>query len=119
VGASNLLYKKLMTGCRAGHELRLEKCKMMEANAPGHAELLLDHPLVGKRVVVLVPAGQSLRDALLGLDLTSIQPVIALVNGVVNDLNYTLQPGDKVRFLAQISGGSTNEHRGKNLFYRI
>jgi molybdopterin converting factor small subunit len=92
---------------------------MMEANAPGQAELSLGPPMVGERVVVLVSAGQSLREALMGVDLATTQPVIALVNGVVNDLNYTLQPGDKVRFLAQISGGSTNGHRGKNFFYRI
>jgi sulfur carrier protein ThiS len=95
-----------MTGCTAGHEILLEMPTMVEVNAPRHAELLLDHPLVGERVVVLVPAGQSIKDVLMGLDVATTQPVIALVNGVVDDLNYTLQPGDKVRFLAQISGGS-------------
>lgn len=78
----------------------------MESNMSDHAELLLERPLVEDRIKILVTAGQTLHEALSGLNLKRTQPVIALVNGTVCDLSYRLNPGDSVRFLVQISGGS-------------
>jgi sulfur carrier protein ThiS len=75
-------------------------------NHPVSAELQLDPPLVQHRRLVQIPPGQTLHQVLDELDLHPAQPVIPLVNGVVADLSYELQPGDSVRFLAQISGGS-------------
>jgi sulfur carrier protein ThiS len=79
---------------------------LMKESSHCYAELLLDPPMVQKRVHIHVPAGQMLREALEEMNFHPVQPVVALVNGKVCDLNYRLQPGDKVRFLAQISGGT-------------
>jgi sulfur carrier protein ThiS len=73
---------------------------------PVTANLQLDPPLVQHRQHVQIQPGLTLRQALDGLDLHPVQPVIPLVNGMVADLSYVLQPGDSVRFLAQISGGT-------------
>lgn len=65
----------------------------------------------GKRVV-LVAAGQTIRQALEAEEIRLPRAAIALVtplgatSGLTSDLNHVLQPGDSVRFLFQISGGS-------------
>jgi len=78
----------------------------MQEDHSGFAELLLDPPFVQSRMQIRVPAGQTLHEALEMLAIRPFQPVIPLINGTVEDLNYRLQPGDTVRFLAQIAGGS-------------
>lgn len=52
-----------------------------------------------------VPAGQSIRSALEGLDLPRRDALVAIVNGLTSDTAYILQPGDEVQLLAQIVGG--------------
>jgi molybdopterin converting factor small subunit len=52
-----------------------------------------------------VPAGQTVLEALQGAGVELAQPVIAVVNGQVADLNYPLQAGDVVRLIPQIAGG--------------
>jgi sulfur carrier protein ThiS len=58
-----------------------------------------------------VAAGQTVAQALQTLEIRLPQAGVVLVNpqgassGVTSDLNHVLRPGDKVRFLFQISGG--------------
>jgi sporulation-control protein spo0M len=62
--------------------------------------------------VVPVAAGQTIRQALETEGIRLPRAAIALVkpqgasSGLTSDLNHVLQPGDSVRFLFQISGGS-------------
>jgi hypothetical protein len=62
--------------------------------------------------VVPVDAGQTIRQALEAEGIRLPRAAIALVkprgasSGLTSDLNHVLQPGDSVRFLFQISGGS-------------
>jgi len=62
--------------------------------------------------VVPVAAGQTIRQALEAEGIRLPRATIALVkpqgasSGLTSDLNHVLQPGDTVRFLFQISGGS-------------
>jgi molybdopterin converting factor small subunit len=58
-----------------------------------------------------VPAGQSTLQAIEGLGLQLSQPVIAVINAEARDISDLLEPGDEVRLLPQISGGSLNVHR--------
>jgi hypothetical protein len=66
----------------------------------------------GKRTVP-VAAGQTIRQALEAEGIRLPRAAIALVkpqgasSGLTSDLNHILQPGDTVRFLFQISGGSS------------
>jgi hypothetical protein len=59
-----------------------------------------------------VAAGQTIRQALETEGIRLPRAAIALVkprgasSGLTSDLNHVLQPGDSVRFLFQISGGS-------------
>lgn len=61
---------------------------------------------------VSVAAGQTIRQALEAEGIRLPRAAIALVkpqgasSGLTSDLNHVLQPGDSVRFLFQISGGS-------------
>jgi len=52
-----------------------------------------------------VPAGQSILDGLRWIGQPSNQAWVALVNGVTEDMQYILQPGDTVHLLPQIAGG--------------
>lgn len=53
-----------------------------------------------------IPAGQTILRAVESAGLHFDQPVVALVNGQIQDLNYRLQAGDVVRLLYQIAGGA-------------
>ena len=69
-------------------------------SAPFTASLQLEN-----RPPVQVAAGQTVLEALAGLENRLGRPVIAVVNGRVTDLAYRLQPGDQVRLVPQIGGG--------------
>jgi sulfur carrier protein ThiS len=69
------------------------------------AILVLDKPLVKTRTEVHVLTGITLLEALDSVGIQPRQAMIAVVNGVVQDVNYRLQPGDVARLLMQISGG--------------
>jgi molybdopterin converting factor small subunit len=58
-----------------------------------------------RRPALRVPAGQTVLEALHSAGVGLPQPVIAVVNGQVADLNYQLQAGDVVRLIPQIAGG--------------
>jgi len=55
---------------------------------------------------LLFPAGQTIYTVMLELGISSAQPVVALVNGIAVDVHETLNPGDQIRLLPVISGGS-------------
>jgi hypothetical protein len=63
-----------------------------------------------------VAVGQTIRQALEVEGICLPRAAIALVkpqgasSGLTSDLNHVLQPGDTVRFLFQISGGSVDVH---------
>jgi molybdopterin converting factor small subunit len=68
--------------------------------AVGFARLeLVDRP------VLRVDAGQTVLEALRAARVALRQPVIAVANGQVVDLDYRLQAGDVVRLIPQIAGG--------------
>ena len=69
-------------------------------SAPSTASLQLEN-----RPPVQVAAGQTVLEALTGLEIHLDRPVIAVVNGRVTDIAYCLQPGDQVRMVPQIGGG--------------
>ena len=52
-----------------------------------------------------VRAGQSIQDGVRSAGLSSLRPWVAVVNGVTEDIQYILQPGDVVQLLPQIVGG--------------
>ncbi|RPI87393.1 MAG: hypothetical protein EHM41_05145 [Chloroflexi bacterium] len=52
-----------------------------------------------------VPAGLTIQEVLLSIQLPTNQPLIALVNGSTAEMTYVLQPGDRVDLLPQIAGG--------------
>ena len=59
-----------------------------------------------RRPPVEAAAGQTVLEALAALEIKFSQPVIAVVNGQTSDMNYCLQPGDRVRLIPQIGGGA-------------
>lgn len=70
-----------------------------------NAYIRLDKPLVSEKRIAAVSAGQTIAQALDGLQIALPQAAVALVNGKTFDLSYLLEPGDSVSFLFQISGG--------------
>jgi len=58
-----------------------------------------------QRPALRVTAGQTVLEALHSAHADLRQPVIAVANGQVVDLNYVLQAGDVVRLIPQIAGG--------------
>ncbi len=58
-----------------------------------------------QEVIIEVPAGQSVIRALENIGLRLSQPVIAVINSEVSDIERILKPGDEVRLFPQISGG--------------
>jgi molybdopterin converting factor small subunit len=59
-----------------------------------------------KRTIIMqVPAGKSVNQTLMDLNIELSQAVVALVNGKTTDLEEPLVAGDQVRLLPQIAGG--------------
>ena len=59
----------------------------------------------GHYLVIQVPAGRSVQQALKDLNIQLSQAVAAVVNGQTTDLEEPLKPGDEVHLLPQIAGG--------------
>ena len=59
----------------------------------------------GQRLSIQVPAGKSINQLLIDLNIQLSQAVTAVVNGQTTDLEQPLEPGDQVRLLPQIAGG--------------
>lgn len=56
-------------------------------------------------VILQVPAGKSVNQTLIDLNIQLSQAVVAVVNGQTTDLEEILKAGDEVRLLPQIAGG--------------
>jgi len=69
------------------------------------ASLTIDYPLVEEKMVLQVPAGQSLQEALRDLKIRPGLSFVILVNGVVVDQQVMVNSGDEIRCLPQILGG--------------
>ena len=60
----------------------------------------------GHFVIISAPAERSVNQTLQDLDIQLSQAVAAVVNGQATDLEQPLAPGDEVRLLPQIAGGT-------------
>ncbi len=69
------------------------------------AHLILDKPLVAKKIDTFITAGQKYSEV---LPIYITKPGVAyvvLVNGIVVDMKQEIQPGDEIRCVPQIIGG--------------
>ena len=69
------------------------------------AIITMDYPLVEKKLVLHVPAGQTLQQALKNIKIRPGLSFVILVNGLVVDSQEMINPGDEIRCLPQILGG--------------
>lgn len=72
---------------------------------PELAHLILDKPLVAKKIDTFVTAGQKYSEVLPKLITKPGVAYVVLVNGVVVDMDQETQPGDEIRCVPQIIGG--------------
>lgn len=69
------------------------------------AHLILDEPLVAKRIDVYVAAGQIYSVVLKQYIIKPGVSYVVLVDGLVVDQSETIQPGTEIRCVPQIVGG--------------
>ena len=69
------------------------------------AHLILDKPLVAKKIETFVTAGQKFSEVLPHFITKPGVAYVVLVNGIVVDLDQHIQPGDEIRCVPQIIGG--------------
>jgi molybdopterin converting factor small subunit len=69
------------------------------------AHLILEKPLVAKKIDTDIQAGKSYAEVLAQYITKPGVAYVAIVNGVVVDLNEKVQPGDEIRCVPQIIGG--------------
>lgn len=69
------------------------------------AHLVLDKPLVKKKIDLMVPAGKTYNEVLRQYIIKPGVAYIVLVDGVVVELDQVIQPGDEIRCVPQIIGG--------------
>ena len=69
------------------------------------AHLVLDKPLVKKKIDLMVPAGGTYNELLKQYITKPGVAYIVLVDGVVVELDHVIQPGDEIRCVPQIIGG--------------
>jgi len=72
---------------------------------PFTAHLLLEKPLVQKKVDLMVPAGVTYIEVLNQYITKPGVAYIVLVGGVVVESDQVIQPGDEIRCVPQINGG--------------
>ena len=86
----------------------LHYCKNMNEKMtqdPASAHLILDKPLVQKKIDLEVSAGQSYYEVLKQYITKPGVAYVVLVHGVVVDMHQEIQPGDEIRCVPQIVGG--------------
>jgi sulfur carrier protein ThiS len=69
------------------------------------AHLVLDKPLVDKKIDIFITAGQKYCEVLPQFITKPGVAYVVLVNGVVVDMDQEVQPGDEIRCVPQIIGG--------------
>lgn len=69
------------------------------------AHLILDKPLVAKKIDTHIAAGKTYAEVLAQFITKPGVAYVVLVNGVVVDMNQEIQPGDEIRCVPQIIGG--------------
>ena len=69
------------------------------------AHLILDKPLVAKKINTFVTAGQKYSEVLPQYITKPGVAYVVLVNGIVVDMDQEIQPGDEIRCVPQIIGG--------------
>jgi len=78
-------------------------------------EIWLEGPLakyLGNQGGVRLEPGQAVMEAAAHLGIPPNRAFVALVNGQVCDLDYRLAPGDRVRLIPPVAGGSgSDEYR--------
>jgi sulfur carrier protein ThiS len=79
--------------------------KNISDQQPNSASLTIDYPLVEKKMVLQVPAGQTLKEVLKDLKIRPGLSFVILVNGLVVDQQIMINSGDEIRCLPQILGG--------------
>lgn len=69
------------------------------------AHLILDKPLVAERIDTHIAAGKTYAEMLAKYITKPGVAYVAIVNGMVVDLQEQIQPGDEIRCVPQIIGG--------------
>ena len=69
------------------------------------AHLVLEKPLVQKKIDIMVPAGEIYNEILKQYITKPGVAYVILVDGVVVESDQVIQPGDEIRCVPQIIGG--------------
>ncbi len=80
------------------------KADQSKNNSPT-AHLILDKPLVEKKMDLMIPAGQSYYEVLKQYITKPGVAYVVLVNGLVVDMQEEIRPDDEIRCVPQIIGG--------------
>ena len=78
---------------------------VLKENKSKLAHLILDKPLVAKKIDTTIDAGKTYAEVLAHYITKPGVAYVVIVNGLVVDMHDRIQPGDEIRCVPQIIGG--------------